>query len=191
MNRVEVHSMTTLALADAALADAAAAPVEGWGRRLARSLFRRIGRAGDRATTERGSAVPGVLGPWGFAASLDRTLGLLGGVHAGITLFAVSLRAAEPAAEAVMAAALSPLGAVGRLPDGRIGLGYLGPGGGAGGDGPATERLIASVRARVATRLIEEGRHGDAERLEVSATHAWTDRVKSAAALIRRLPRAS
>lgn len=165
---------------------------ESWGRRLIRSLLRRKGGGARPATI-----VPGMMSPWGFAAALDRSLGLLGGAKVGITLFAVSHRGAgaggegegaDIAIDTFVVAALSPLGVVGRLPDGRIGLGYLGPG---GEGGEAAERLIASVHGRVASRLIEEGRSAEAERLEIAAVHARTDRIRSAARLIAGLPEAS
>jgi hypothetical protein len=125
----------------------------------------------------------------GFETALARCLDLLDGVHAGLALFAVGWRGSSPpppAAEQAAVSALAPLGSVGRLADGRIGLIYLGPG---GGDRSAAETLRRYVLNRLTDRLTEQGWTGCAEMLDLAAAHGWTDQGTGAARLIAALPK--
>lgn len=133
-------------------------------------------------------APPGMLSQHGFQLALAHNLDLLDGVHAGVTLFAIGWRPPTPrdaGAEAAAVRALTPLGCVGLLPDGRIGLIYLGPRG-ASGVGVAT--LTDWVRNRLIDRLSNEGWPRHAATLELSAAHGWTDSVATPRALIAALP---
>lgn len=131
----------------------------------------------------------GILSVRGFELALGYSLDLLSGVHTGVTLMAISWPEQAPLdVEAAAAAALLPLGNVGRLPDGRIGVAYLGP---RGHDDAGATALSAYVRRRLQMRLSEVGFRRDAERVRVVAVHEWTDRVAGARALIAALPAAA
>ena len=138
---------------------------------------------------ETAAAIPGMMSIRGFESALARCLELLDGVHTGLTLFAVGWRGSSPPpppAEQAVVSALSPLGSVGRLSDGRIGMVYLGPG---GGDGVGTETLRGYVLNRLAGRLTEQGWGACAALLDLSAAHGWTDQGATAARMIAALPK--
>lgn len=127
---------------------------------------------------------PGLLSIRGFETALSRCLRTLEGVHAGVTLFAVGWRGSAPPppdAENAAVAALGPLGSVGRLPDGRIGLVYLGPG---GGESRQSEALKGYMLDRLAARLSEQGRAESAAALRLAAAHGWTDQGTTAHRLL-------
>ena len=90
-----------------------------------------------------------------FAAALAHSLRLLRSIHVPITLFAVQLPVPGPIeADECVSAALLPFGVVGRLPDGRIGLLYLGP----HSPGEAGEQALAAhLLAKVVGHLRAQG----------------------------------
>jgi len=119
-----------------------------------------------------------------FQAMLDHCLTLLCGSHARITLFAVELPVSVvDEVEATIGEALAPLGSVGRLPDGRIGLVYLGP---SGSDGGA--ELQAYVSERISRRLLDRGWGRHVSSVRMAVVGRWTDRIRDARDLIDALP---
>lgn len=110
-----------------------------------------------------------------FEAEIERSLRLLRPIRLPVTLFALKFPA-DAAADRAAVDALSGLGAVGRLPDGRLGLFYLGPRT-AGESGEAA--LVKLVYERAARAFAAQG--CGAEALQVAAAHAWTDALTSAA----------
>lgn len=124
----------------------------------------------------------------GFDMALGCTLDLLSGVHSGITLFAVSWLLPPPSeVEMATAATLSPLGSVGRLPDGRIGLGYVEPRS-PGGDEVHPDTLLALVRDRVERRLTDAGWSRYAWATRLTTARGWTDEIDGVSDLVARLP---
>jgi len=136
------------------------------------------GRSGEREAHH-------LLPRQAFADTAARSLRLLRGLHVPVTLFAVRLPPGVIAeAEACVSAILQPFGAVGRLPDGRIGLLYLGP----HSPGRAGERTLAThLLARIARRLGERGWEAMSRGVELSAAHAWADAIQQPAELLRAL----
>lgn len=136
------------------------------------------------------AAPPALMSSRGFELAVEHCLELLEGAHVAVTLFAVGWRSSSPPpplVERVVADALTPLGSVGRLPDGRIALLYLGPRGDGGRTAAGTDALRSYVLNRILHRLTEKGWSVSAAALELTATHVWTDQGVSAAALLRRL----
>ena len=121
-----------------------------------------------------------------FEIMLGHCLNLLRGSHTRVTLFAVEPPGTVPAEiEAVIGDALAPLGTVGRLPDGRIGLVYLGP----HGNGEAgTGALHAYVSERIGRRLMDRVWDRHRPTVKIAAVDRWTDNVRSARELIEALP---
>ncbi|HLI14103.1 MAG TPA: hypothetical protein VKY65_21120 [Alphaproteobacteria bacterium] len=120
-----------------------------------------------------------------FENEIERSLRLLQRMRLQVSLFAVRFPATADATTVDAAsAALARLGPVGQLADGRIGLLYLGPRApGPGGD----VALMRHVRRLMEQALSERGAGWLGERLEVSASHAWTDEVSSAQEFAREL----
>jgi hypothetical protein len=120
-----------------------------------------------------------------FAAALARSLRLLRSIHVPITLFAVALPARGAVeADACVTAALLPFGVVGRLPDGRIGLLYLGPH--SPGEAGA-EALAAQLLAKVVRHLRERGWEALSGGVRLAAARAWTDAIARPAELLQAL----
>ncbi|MBI1207706.1 MAG: hypothetical protein GC191_10515 [Azospirillum sp.] len=130
--------------------------------------------------------IRGLLPRRGFEAMLEHILDLLSGIHTPVSLFAVTPPPRAPASlEATIADALAPLGCIGRLPDRRIGLVYLGPRGAEDSNGEALHNLI---RARIERRLSDRGWCRQADGVGLAATHGWTDGKAKAGELIAALP---
>jgi hypothetical protein len=126
-----------------------------------------------------------------FETAIDRCLELLRGSHTRVTLFAVAPPVTVSSElEAIICAALAPLGSVGRLPDGRIGLLYLGP---HGPDEAGSPRLRSCVSERIERRLLDRG-WGDHRwgrplpPVRIAAVDGWTDGIGSRRDLIDALP---
>jgi hypothetical protein len=113
--------------------------------------------------------------PWyAFESVIDRSLAMLHGVHIPLSLFAVrSDRIVERQARAAIAAAWCRFGTVGRLPDARIGLLYLGP----------DERGGNSMLATHLRRQIE--RHLPA--FDLVAVQCWSDEIDGTSDLLNLL----
>ncbi len=121
-----------------------------------------------------------------FETTLGRYLDLLRDSHTRMTLFAIEPPMFVSAEiEAVIGAALAPLGNVGRLPDGRIGLVYLGP---HGADESGTQALRAYVSERIDRRLLDRGWGHQIPSVRIAAVDRWTDGVNGARDLIDALP---
>ncbi len=132
-----------------------------------------------RAPTSRArSAVP----TWpSFETEIERSLRLLRQLRLPVSLFALPLHD-RPGAEAAAAHALAGLGTVGRLPDGRLGLLYLGPRA-RGAEGEA--QLVKLLYERITRALEEAGRPEAAP--AIAAIHGWTDELWSAGLLLAAL----
>ncbi len=120
-----------------------------------------------------------------FEASMAYSLRLLRQSHVPLTLFAVELpaRGLVEANDAV-GEALSPLGVVGRLPDGRIGLLYLGPHS-LGAD--AEQVLARHILDKIEGRLRDQGWGPLCRGLKLTAAHAWSDAIAGPAQLLAKL----
>ena len=120
-----------------------------------------------------------------FAASIAHTLRLLRSIHVPVTLFAVYLPAPGlGAADESVSAALLPFGVVGRLPDGRIGLLYLGPHTlGEAGDRALSTHLLDKIERR----LRDNGWGSLCPGVKLTAVHAWTDAIAHPSHLLQAL----
>jgi hypothetical protein len=120
-----------------------------------------------------------------FDAALAHTLRLLRCIHVPITLFAVQLPARGPMeADECVCTALLPFGVVGRLPDGRIGLLYLGPHSrGEAGECALAERLLA----KVVQHLRDQGWEALSREARLMTAHTWTDAIAGPAELLEAL----
>lgn len=129
----------------------------------------------------RGRVRTAVIPRWpAFASSIERSLRLLHEVHVPVSLFALRLDGGDKAVDAA-AGALVRFGAVGRLPDGSLGLLYLGP-------RPAGRRGEAALENQIfmtaAHGLGEQGWAAVGETPVLTAVHSWTDQVRDVAALV-------
>ncbi|MFI4989024.1 MAG: hypothetical protein ACHQF3_16480 [Alphaproteobacteria bacterium] len=106
-------------------------------------------------------------------------------IHVPVTLFAVHLPARGVVeADDTIGEALSPLGIVGRLPDGRIGLLYLGPHTlGADGD----RALCGHILGKIERRLRDQGWGPLCRGLSLTAVHSWGDAIAQPAQLLKGL----
>jgi len=139
-------------------------------------------REDDRAVAdEAGQLLP----RHAFAASVAHSLRLLRSIHVPVTLFAVHLPARGlAAADESVSATLLPFGVVGRLPDGRIGLLYLGPHTlGEAGDRALSTHLLDKIERR----LRDHGWGSLCSGLEMTAVHAWTDAIAEPARFLQAL----
>lgn len=159
-------------------------------------------RGNDRhaATAQRIATLPGertmphhrrsptcLMSVPGFEMALGCTIDLWSGVRTGVTLFAVSwLLPAPSEVESTAAAALSPLGSVGRLPDRRIGLAYVEPRGSRDDLHPDTVHRI--VQNRLERCLTDAGWHRFAWATRIASARGWSDDMDGPADLINRLP---
>ncbi|MBI1206558.1 MAG: hypothetical protein GC191_04620 [Azospirillum sp.] len=129
----------------------------------------------------------GALSSEEFAARLDHHLGMLSAFSTNVALFAVeAATTGSTAIETAIVEALVPLGSVGRLPDGRIGL--VRYAGSRGGEFRA-ENLRHYLRERLTHHLGDCGWARAAE-VRVAGVHSWTDCVGDAGDLIAALPEA-
>ena len=120
-----------------------------------------------------------------FQTLLNHCLGLLSGCHTRVTLFAVEVPGGSPTeVEATIVEALAPLGGVGRLPDSRIGLVYLGPRGNEDG----ANALDAYVSERISRRLLDRGWGRYIPLVRIANVDRWTDTIREAHDLIDALP---
>jgi hypothetical protein len=148
------------------------------------SRFFRTGTRGgdDRALDdEAGHLLP----RHAFAASLAHSLRLLRSIHVPLTLFAVQLPAQGiVAADETVSATLLPFGVVGRLPDGRIGLLYLGPHtlGEAGGRALSTHLLD-----KIERRLRDHGWGALCPGVRLTAVQVWSDAIAHPSHLLQAL----
>lgn len=124
-----------------------------------------------RAALEDGEA----LLPWyAFEAVIERSLAMLRGVHIPLSLFVIrSQRIIEGETTAAIAASWCRFGTVGRLPDARIGLLYLGP----------HERPGDAVLAEYLRRRIE--RYLPA--FDLAVAQGWSDEIEGADDLLNLL----
>lgn len=133
-----------------------------------------------------GTAEP-VAGWPAFQAEIERSLVRLRGTHLRLSLFQVRLGTRAHAGMAM--AALSDLGATGRLPDGSLGLLYLGPRPeGIGGEvalGQRIERRLLDALGPVAPRAASI--RSQMARPQVAVVHAWSDELTGVGGLIRLL----
>jgi hypothetical protein len=146
-------------------------------------FFASIGPRGKSRAPQREAR--DILPRHAFEAALANSLRLLRRIHVPLTLFAVRLPAQGlTEAEAVVGDALSPLGVLGRLPDGRIGLLYLGP---RAPDAHGEDALSRHVLAKIEKRLQDRGWGSLCRGVRLYAAHAWADVVSGPAELIAAL----
>lgn len=138
------------------------------------------------AARRRAPAIPGLLSEQGFAIAVNSGLDLRRGVHTPVDLFAVSWLMPTPAGLAAAAAAvLSPLGIIGRLADGRIGMASFAPYGAAHRNIDALSRHMCE---RLEPQVGERGWCRYAGAMRLASAHAWTDTVEHLNALVEILP---
>jgi len=120
-----------------------------------------------------------------FVAALAHSLRLLRSIHVPITLFAVQLPVPGAIeADECVSAALLPFGVVGRLPDGRIGLLYLGP----HSPGEAGKQALAEhLRAKILRHLRDRGWEALSRGVKLTMAHAFTDAIAQPAELLQAL----
>mgnify|MGYP001552551537 FL=1 len=137
---------------------------------------------GKRATGAAMRTGLGAVAGWAeLQAEVECSLLALRCTHLRVSLFAVGLGTQSRAGGAV-ARALAALGPVGRLPDGSLGLLYLGPRPcGISSEAP----LVETVRRRVQAALGGAERHG--VQPLIAAVHAWSDELAGVGALLQLL----
>ena len=123
-----------------------------------------------------------------FRSEIERSLGLLCHMRLQVSLFSVRIAGMPDAAAAAIVESLIRLGSVGRLWDGTIGLLYLGPRA-PGSAGDVT--LMRHVHDLIEQKLAVQGFAALGGRIEVSATHAWTDTISGVEELARPLVEAA
>ncbi len=120
-----------------------------------------------------------------FATAVAHSLRLLRSIHVPVTLFAVRLPAPGlGVADESVSAALLPFGVVGRLPDGRIGLLYLGPHTlGEAGDRALSRHLLDKIERRLRDHSWDALCPG----VKLTAVHTWTDAIAHPSHLLEAL----
>jgi len=116
-----------------------------------------------------------------FLRQIERSIALLGGQHfLRVSLFRLEfVGAAATGVGARARQALGPLGMVGDLPDGSLGLLFVGPRP-AGQDDLAVERMVADKLNQALTLAPPSA----ARLLSVTAAHRWADEIDGADDLI-------
>lgn len=121
-----------------------------------------------------------------FAREIDRLLRALGLSNIRLTLLAIAAR--EPSRDFLEDAACLALGSsalVGILPEGSVGVLYVGP----RRDGEGADRdVVNDIARQIRTALSTQFPAGGEPPLYLRAVHRWTDEVESAHDLIRMLP---
>ncbi|MBI1209398.1 MAG: hypothetical protein GC191_19195 [Azospirillum sp.] len=140
--------------------------------------------SGPRQSPTLGS--PGLMSKHHWEAAIAHWLAQLEGVEAKVSLFGIELPfPILTEVEAIVVETLLPLGGVGRMGDGRIGLICFGPW---GSDRVSGEFLHRCLQNRLYRRLSRRGYGHYARTLRIASVHTWTERVEHADALIEALP---
>lgn len=123
----------------------------------------------------------------GFVREIDRLLHALGVANVRLTLLAIATRElSRDFLEDAARLALGSFALVGILPEGSVGVLYIGP----RRDGEGADRDVVNDIARQIRAVLTAQSPTDGERpLYLRAVHRWTDEIESAHDLIRMLPR--
>lgn len=134
---------------------------------------------------------PGLIarsaGASAFVREIDRLLHALGVANVRLTLLAIATRElSRDFLEDAARLALGSFALVGILPEGSVGVLYVGPR--RAGEG-ADRDVVNDIGRQIREALTAQSPTGGERPLYLRAVHRWTDEIESAHDLIRMLPR--